>query len=139
MESLDRGLPSETKEDNYLFSMHSLVTRTVVGWRMSFHCHRYMVALLLRGLTLCLSVHLMLMKVQRALMSRVMTGKTAVVFHLVKIPLCLLRTTINLEDNRGGLSKELEESFYVSNATDFPAPGVTENINTLASFSDDEF
>lgn len=72
-------------------------------------------------------------------MSRVMTGKTAVVFHLVKIPLCLLRTTINLEDNRGGLSKELEESFYVSNATDFPAPGVTENINTLASFSDDEF
>jgi hypothetical protein len=73
-------------------------------------------------------------------MSRIMTGKKVVVFHLVKIPLCpLRRITINLEDNRGGLSKELEESFHVSNASDFPAPGVTENINTPTSFSDDEF
>ncbi|CAB1335370.1 unnamed protein product [Coregonus sp. 'balchen'] len=52
----------------------------------------------------------------------------------------------NQEDNHGGLSKELEdlerylsESLHVSNAPDSPGPVVTENINTLASFSDDEF
>ncbi|XP_035607872.1 spermatogenesis-associated protein 7 homolog isoform X1 [Oncorhynchus keta] len=52
----------------------------------------------------------------------------------------------NLEDNYGGLSKDLEdlesnlsESLHVSNAPNSAGPVVTENINTVASFSDDEF